>query len=226
MSLAVTTGYLMTACREHAGMENSTFITDAELVRLINASVRRFFTLLVSARGQGYFQATTSFSLQNGISIYPLEVDFFQLLTVSAVIGSETVTMHPYMEEERNAYLQTPYVWGPGVPMYYRLQGGNISFIPTPTGAASIILKYIPVPAPLSASMPNQTIDGIAGWDDFVVWDVVSAMLAKEESDNSFAISQREMIRADIMGLAAERDAGQPERVQDVIANSYGPWRF
>lgn len=221
MALAVSLATMRTIARQRAGMENSTFITDSELDNLINASLRRLYNLLVDARGQGYYKAQTSFNTSNGQEAYGLPADFYQLVSVDAVLGTMTLTVHPYMEEERNRYL-IPYAWGTGLPLYYRLMAGNIRFIPQPTGIYQITLGYIPAPTVLTSG--SDSFDGIAGWEDFAIWDVVAMMLAKEESDPSFAIGQREMMRAEIQGLAPNRDAGQPERVQDTTTGRFGPW--
>lgn len=228
MANPVTLETLITTCRERAGMENSTFITGTELIRLINSSARRLYTQLIEARGQAYYETSYIFNTVSGTAAYQIPADFFQLIGVDVNINGYVHTMHAYMNEERNMF-QRSYAWGSGMPMYYRIIGaaagateGTIKFVPVPSGVYAVTLSYVPAPVTLVAE--DDKVNGVAGWEDFIVWDVVAAMLAKEESDTAFAISQREMVRAEIKGLAANRDAGQPERVQDVLINEVGPF--
>ncbi len=166
---------------------------------MVNESFSSLYDLLVSAY-QNYYVSNTTLSLVPGTSSYSLPADFYKLISLDMLSGSNFITMFPYNELERNSTTSTA------------------ASIPT----ATVRMRY--VPAPTVYTTIDQTIDGVAGWEDFAIWDTVAMMLAKEESDPSFAIGQREMMRAEIQGLAPDRDAGQPERVQDTTTGRFGPW--
>ena len=55
------------------------------------------------------------------------------------------------------------------------------------------------------------------------IYVTVATMLAKEESDPSFYVGQKERIYRHIDSLASQRDASAPERVQDV-SQDFGGW--
>jgi hypothetical protein len=67
--------------------------------------------------------------------------------------------------------------------------------------------------------------DGRAGWEEWVVVDAASKLLAKEESDTSQLDREAARIWARIMKNMSNRDAGQSKRVTDVAYNT-GAWPY
>jgi hypothetical protein len=224
MSRARSLANLLTDVRQRAQMENSPFVTDSELTEWINQSIAELYDLLVAARGQEYYLATTaSQNTVPGIDTYSLPADFYQLLGVDVTLNaSDVVALKPYMFQERNAY-KIAGIWSAGTPIFYRLKAGNISFIPNPTGAYPFVLHYIPVSQRLL--LPNDAFDGINGWEEYVVVDAAAKALEKEESDASSLYKRKAERAKQIEGLAPARDAGHPERVTDVHESSGRWWR-
>ena len=95
----------------------------------------------------------------------------------------------------------------------YRLNGNNLMIVPQTQGGQTLRIWYAPRPSQLI----NMTdlIDGISGWEEYVVADVAIKMLAKEESDVSVFVGyvQAEDKRLDEM--AKNRNIGEPQTVTD-----------
>ena len=139
--------------------------------------------------------------------------------------GSNIVlTARPYMEAERNRFRWYP-GWFYNQPVYYRLQGNSIGFIPVPSGAFTVTLNYYPTFTKFATNgtQDASTFDGVNGWEEYAVWKAAADCIAKEENDPAYALGKVAELRARIEGLAALRDAGNAERVHDVTGDMT-PW--
>jgi len=72
---------------------------------------------------------------------------------------------------------------------------------------------------PLQLFDYNTPIDGIAGWEEFVVIDAAIKCKDKEESDCQVLIARRMKKEKDIEGIAANRDPGTAARTADVMTD-------
>jgi hypothetical protein len=64
----------------------------------------------------------------------------------------------------------------------------------------------------------DTTIDGIAGWEEFVIVDAAIKAKIKQEEDVSDLRVQREEMVQRIQSMAEGRDAGQAHHVSDVMS--------
>lgn len=219
MSRTRTLANLISDCRQRANMENSTFITDAEITEYLNQELAELWARLVQGEGQPHLRSSTTISATNGTALYALPADFWRLQEVVATIGGVTGNLTPFMPVE-HGWLQSASPWGVTSPVRYRLQGGNIEFLPA-TQNFSATLYYTPCQTRLVNN--SDTFDGFNGYEVAAIYGAVATMLAKEESDPSFYVGQKERIYRHIDSLAAQRDAANPERVQDVECISMWP---
>lgn len=213
---------LIADARSRADMVNSTFCTDPEFAEWINQSIADLYDQLVAARGHEYYAAAYPFTTTAGVDTYALPPDFYQLLGVDAMVGSDTLEVYPYQFAERNRY-KIAGLWAPPQPAYYRIRGGNVHFIPAPSGAYQITIHYIPACQRLVDG--GEAFDGINGWEEYVVVDAAAKALEKEESDTGRLQARKAELKARIAGLAGNRDAGHPEKVTDVLATEHPWWR-
>ncbi len=58
-------------------------------------------------------------------------------------------------------------------------------------------------------------LDGVSGWEEYVVVDAAIKAMAKEESDPSVLMAQKQGLLQRIESAAENRDAGSPARVSD-----------
>ena len=204
----------------------TSFVEDAELDRRINSALRELYDKLVGAHGQGYYEVSTAIPTVAGTSLYTLPADFYKLSVVTLDDGSNFVPLAPFMPQERWALRQLGV--GNNSSMYltkYRLQPTQIELLPAPGAVYTLTVHYIPAMTDLA--LPADTFDGVNGWEEWACLTAAIGMLNKEESDPSALMAERARIDARIQGLVGNRDAGDPDVVQDTRrdwADEYWFW--
>lgn len=74
-----------------------------------------------------------------------------------------------------------------------------------------------------SAWSDATLIEGLSGWDQFIIVDAARKAMSKTEFDASDMKQERDQMILDIQSMAEARDAGQAFHVSDVLgANAYG----
>lgn len=218
MARLVTLTKLITRVRQRTDLESQTRrFTDAEITDHINEGIAELEDVIRGAFGQEYRRAQATFNTVNGTQLYALPADFLSLLSVDVQFSTNIfLTARPYMENERNAYKFFPIGWLYGQPIWYRLIGANISFIPVPQGVFTVFVNYMPTSPVLVNG--SDAYDGVAGWEEYAVLDAAMKCLIKDEDTDIMGVlsGQKEKIKQRILDYAPERDAGQPERVKDV----------
>lgn len=194
---------------------NSTFVTDAEIYEYLNQALAELWARLVQGSGAPFYRSAITYAVTTASPLYPLPADFWQVQSVEATIDSITYTMRSFAPHERailtnNQTSRYPYL----ATTRYRIQAENIEFQPV-SQSFSATLYYSPaMPRLLSA---GDTFDGYNGYEMAAIYDACASVCAKEESDPSFFMAQRDRIYKLIETLAGQRDASEPERVQDVM---------
>lgn len=214
--LTVTLGQLKTQSRQRADMENSTFISDSELTSLINLSAAELYDLLVGVY-EDYKITSQTLAVTPNVDTYTLPTNFYKLRGVDLVLDSlgNAVTLKPFNFAERNAYMFTP-TWNVVGLSYlrYHMLGDSIKLVPVPNTSQNIKIWYIPAITKLV--LDADTLDGVNGFEEYIIIDAAIKMRIKEESDVNELMMQKAAITSRINAMAAARDAGSPERVSDV----------
>lgn len=215
MAESVLVSELMTICRDRTDQQNSTFITDAELLRYINTAYKELYNKLLQANST-YFMSEQTVNLIANQRAYALPSDFYKIQGVDInTTTSEKITAKPYSFENRN---RQNYICGYNSQNYrYVIQGDEIIFIPTPQSATTATLYYIPVTPTISAG--TDTVTSVNGGYQYLIADVCRriAMKAEDSNVNEFILEKREAIQ-DIMDNFATRDEGMPETVTDAYS--------
>jgi hypothetical protein len=222
MAAPVTLTQLIQEVRRRANLENQIgFITDQEITSYLNYGCSEVYDMLVAAKGQEWFVASYPFLSVLNQDTYALPANLYQLMTVDIELGNNIIlSARPYMPSERNRFKWYP-GWFYNMPVYYRLQGQFIKFIPAPSAAYQVQLNYYPTYIPLSN--PSDTFDGINGWEEFGIWAAVAACKQKGDEDPSFAQGRCQELRAKIEAMGADHAAYDNERVHDITAD-YEPF--
>lgn len=222
MSAPITLANMLLAVQRRANIEGqSGFVTLPEQRERINYACADIYDKLVSARSQEFYRTTSTITTVANTSSYTLPANFYQLTSVDVALGNnQTLSARPYMEAERNRFKWYP-GWNYQEPIYYRLLAGSINFTPAPNGAFVITLNYYPTFTLFATdgSQDSSTFDGVNGWEEAVIWRVVSEIKDKGEEDPSYAWQRYMDVVKRIEGLAAMRDAGTAERVHDVYSD-------
>jgi len=217
MGTTITLSALRDSVRQRADMMNSLFVSDAELNSYIQASYYELYDLLIQKYGDNYFVATPYTFSTTGAAQYALPADFYKLLGIDikpSVSSVEAFPMKSFTFAERDSADYN------GCGPRYRINGNNIWFTPLPSAGQTIQLWYIP-----RATVPvedGDTIDGISGWEEYVVIDAAIKCLQKEESDVSILMAQKNGLIVRLESVAENRDAGSPATVADSRSGDYG----
>lgn len=216
--MTITLATLRTDVRQRADMENSQFVTDAEVNGFISSSYGKFYDLLVTKFADYYVDDPIEFTLSAGEDSYTLTSTFYKILGLDLKVGNnEYRPLRIFTFEDRNHRSASDVLRGIHPQVRYRILGNKIRFTPADRAQGTYRLWQVPRAATLSDDA--DTIDGINGWEEFIVLDAAIKCLSKEESDTSELTRQRNEIQKRIEDAAASRDIGQPERITDVSRN-------
>ena len=130
--------------RRRTNMENSQFVQDTELNEMIDEAASWLYDLLIMYRGQEYYASNYVFNTANGIALYAMPADFYQVLSVDMKISGLWGHLRHYAFPELPGLLNASASYYPS-DYYYRLQGAQetfgtalvsqITILPIPTGA-------------------------------------------------------------------------------------------
>ena len=134
---------LRTRARRRADMENSTFVTDAEIQDYLNSSISELHDYMVKSY-EDYFVSEQTYSVPIATGGANLPDDFYKALGVDYNSGGITSSLKAYSFSERNIY-NTPYavIDRLAEPMY-KVEGNKIKLIPNNSQSGTITLYYVP----------------------------------------------------------------------------------
>jgi hypothetical protein len=219
---SVTLTSLIASVRRRANIENQTaFIPDAEITEYLNAGLAALYDMLVQAGAQPWYRNSYTITTTGNTTAYDLPADFYEMQSVDVQLGNggiPTISARPYMEFERNRYKYYP-GWLYGTPVYYRLQGSTINFIPAPGSTYNVTLNYYPVFPKLASG--SDSFDGVNGWEEYAIWKATADCKAKLEEDPSYALGAMAKLEQKIQSMSEQRDTGAAERMTETDADGW-----
>lgn len=207
--MAVTLAQLITRIRQRTDTEESEFVTDAEITQLINTSYKELYGLLVRASLHRAEEVETVAT--NGAASYALPADFFSLIGVYRTYDQDKVPLDRFPDKFRPGART-------GDATMYRVVGNDLVLYPKPS-SGSYDVVYIPLPTELEVAADE--LDGVLGWEEFVVLDCAINVLEKEGSNTTTLERKRDMILRRISDEAQLVEFTQTPKIQDVNAD----WR-
>lgn len=218
-------GSIRLQAQQRADRVNSNFVTLAEWNSYINQSYYELYDLLITVYEDYYIAPRLTFStdgsqlydLPNG-SNYSGAKALYKLYGVDLGLDASNnawVTLKKFDFISRNRYVfpQITSTFMGVFNLQYRMLGSKIMFIPTPSGGQVVGLWYYPRLTTLLAD--NDIMDGVSGWEEYIIVDAAIKALRKEESDTSELQLEKQMLTARINGSAQGRDAGQGDVISD-----------
>lgn len=154
---------------------------------------------------------------QNARILYvpaPTNLQFMLSCSVSAVAQQTTVGI-----SDVTGLSPGMNVVGTGIPNNTNVLTVNSTSVIISNSATANLASTI-----LSFWSDATTLDGITGWDEFVVIDAAIKAQIKQEGDIQPLVLQRNDMVAEIQALAEGRDAGQAFHVSDVLGANSGGW--
>jgi hypothetical protein len=183
------------------------YIDDTELNRMVNASLAVWHGLVAKAVPERYEAEQTITA--NGATSYALPSDHYQTIGVDYQLTSNwRQSLKRVQIQERNYFDSTPSSQAEG----YRLKGSALVLLPPPS-SGTYIHVYVTCAPTLSSDV--TTVDGVNGWEEWIVYDVAIKMAMKQGDAVDALLAERNRIQAEIEAAAAEREAVQPTRVVD-----------
>jgi hypothetical protein len=216
MASNVTLASLRTQVRQRADMENTTFVTDAELTTYINSAIQELYDTLVY-KMEDYYTISGNIVTDGVTDTYNLPSDFYKLIGVDYLFAGNIQPMEKFNFQDRHRYKYNAQL------LRYRILKNSIVFKPLPS-AQTITIWYAPSFTALVAD--GDTFDGINGWEDIVITDCAIKCLLKEESDVSILLAEKAGLMERIEKVANNRDMGRPETVADVTGYRIANYHF
>jgi hypothetical protein len=197
--------------------EANAFITDANIEERGNANLRKVYLALVRARGHEYFRATTDITTSAGASTYALNVAMLALLSVSRLasnVSDQWELLWDFNESEQHDLDSWP-LSRYGEVQRFQLRGNNLEVRPTPSASETLRVAYVPNFTPITRALGNA-FDGIAGFEEWAVWETLAEFQAKDSSDWTLSMSKAKDWEREVESMASKRNFGMPRRVQRV----------
>lgn len=234
-------GEIRLASQQRADMVNSNFVNKAEWNNWIRLAQYELYDLLIDQDQMRYVAPTVQFVTNGSTYLYPLPNGiltftgpdgnpfvarpFYKLIGVDLGLNSASnayVTVSQFNMIDRNRYLypnSASTIYGV-FNCQYRLTGDNIQFIPVPSGNQPFRLWYIPrLQVPLADS---DLVDGVSGWEQYVIIRAAKYALDKEESDTTKLDAEIQWLKERIESASKSRDVGQADTISDTRSNSGG----
>jgi hypothetical protein len=215
-----TVGNIRLECQQRINKENSQFYTTQEWNSMISQSYKELWDILAQKFGDDYFVAEPyTYQTANGTQFYPLPSDFKALLGVEVSLNSNDpnawISLRQFEFAQRNLWnYPNVYTFYGITNLRYRVNGNNLMIVPAQQGGQTIRIWYVPRPNQLIND--TDTVDAVAGWEEYIVADACIKALAKEESDVSVFAAQKLALLQRIEEAAENRNIGEPQKVTDI----------
>lgn len=214
MARTETLTNLMARIRE-LGELRTVYVSEAALILEINSSIAELYDMLVAAN-QDYYESTQSINVVSGTASYALDATFYKSIGVDVLLADGTYrSLRKYNRSERTQHEYTNAANREDT--MYRIRGANMVFIPTPTWTVTAGIRHYYVPAPTKLTTGSDTVDGISGWEDWVIYDCCEKFVGgKEEGDASTYARLKQRLEYRIKTMAKHRDQENPDRIRDI----------
>lgn len=223
-----TVGNMKLECIQRTNKEDSTLYTNQELNSMISQSYKELWDILAQKFGDDYFVASPyTYTTGQNVQLYPLPADFKALLGVEVALNPQDpnswITVRPFEFIQRNLWnYPNVYTFYGVTNMRYRLNGSNIMIVPITQSGQTLRIWYVPRPNQLIND--TDTVDAIAGWEEYIISDVCIKMLVKEESlEQAEAFNMQKMALLKRIEEASEnRNLADAETVSDSKMRNFG----
>jgi hypothetical protein len=200
-------------------------ITTQEWNSMISQSYKELYDIIVQKFGDDYYSAVPYTYTTTGqidpvyqAQVFPLPSDFYKLLGVEVALNPQDpnswVTLKKFEFIQRNLWnFPNVYTFYGITNLRYRLNGNNLYIVPICSAGQTIRIWYAPRPSQLFND--TDIIDGISGYEEYVIADVCAKGMIKSEEDPGPFLLQKAALLKRIEDAAENRDIGEPERVSD-----------
>ncbi len=220
-----TLGNMRLEAQQRSDLVNSFNITTQEWNSMISQSYKELYDILIQKFGNDYYiqvpyyyETTGEIDEDTGAQTFPLPTDFYKLMRVEVALNpadpNSWITLRKFEAIQANLWnYPNVYTFYGITNLRYRLWGTNLQIVPLASAGQAIRIWYSPRPDQLIAD--TDIIDGISGYEEYVIADVCIKALTKQESDPTVFAMQKQALLKRIEEAAENRDVGMPETVSD-----------
>lgn len=225
-----TVGNLRLECQQRTDRVNFDNISNQEWNSMISQSYKELWDILAQKFGDDYYVASPyTYTTTQNQQFYALPTDFKALLGAEIAMNptdpNSWVTIKQFEFVQRNLWnYPNQYTMYGVTNMRYRLNGSNLYVVPVPQGGQTIRIWYVPRPNQLIAD--TDTVDAIAGWEEYIVADVcIKALTKTEELETAamFLVQKKDLLKR-VEEAAENRNIGEPQKVSDARRVNYAWW--
>ena len=209
------------------------------LNRLANQSIQRFRERL-SGEGAQHFLTVATGTMQSGAtSGFPFKsLDAGSLASgIVRIYGVDVKTQSGAWKRLEHTTFEDRASFGGGNPqsigeprVWSEYQTGKLAVMPPPDRSYDFVVWYLPVLNDLQSD--SAMFDGVAGWEEYVTWDVVCRIIVRDQNPEAYqmAVTYKAEIWNDILRTATRvTGAGGATVGRDSLGNkmpiSNGRWR-
>jgi hypothetical protein len=202
-------------------MEGTDFVSDDEILRLINTALHDLYDEAVKA-SENYFVTSTPLAIAAETVALPDDVRRVSGLDLTS--GGRTYTLRRFNFAERNRYKSAPANWAStDGPFRFCIVNRSLLIAPAPTGSYTCTLWYIPRFADLA--LGEDVLFPIDDHEDYVVAWCAAQCLAKEESDPTVQLREAAEAMKRAIDNLPRYDESEPMQVVDIYRqNTYDGW--
>lgn len=177
-----------------ADMTDSNFPVAARVTDYINSAASELYDILTNSF-EDYFLKVQSITLVSGTEDYALPTDFYKSKRVFYIAGGRRFGVHPFNLNDLDGAKSSP------------ISGGSVELWYTPEMTLMSAESDT-----IAASIPPI----VKGWAEFIALGAAIKLLTREESDATALIMEKQQMKQRLIDMADPRDAGIPDRVQDI----------
>ncbi len=206
--------------------------TAAQITRLINQSIQ-MFRERISDEGSTHYLEPYSGTLGIGptspYAFYQLDLSsgpspaLVRTYGVDVTIDGVVHKLDHVPFESRNDYGT---IAGGSRPVAWcHFKTAQVGILPASSAAYPFTVWYLPKLADLAAD--SDTFDGVAGWEEWVVWDVVCQIIARDQFPQAFAIAEQRRAEVEqrvIRGATKVSQAGGAHVGRDSFGGKLTPF--
>lgn len=223
---STTLGSIRQQAQQRSDMVHSNFVTDEEWDAYINSSYKELYDILVQKFGDDYYVAIpVTYTTAQNLQQYPLPSDFYKLLGAEIQLNTGSpnsyVTLKKFNFIDRNRWSYPNIYTFYGITnLRYRVNGNNLMIVPAPQSGQTIRIWYTPRLNLLVND--GDIVDGVSGWEEYIIVDACIKALTKQETDVSVFMAQKQGLLKRIEEAAENRDPGEADHVSDLKSINYG----
>lgn len=185
----------------------------------VNRALGSLYRKLNEANSDQRYLASTNVTTSSGQSVYSLPSNFDHLISVDMLANSMRTWLGAFEPSER-ARLTDPTIAYTGIPIAYRLEGGNVELLPTPRDSYTVRLWYVPTSPQLTQDA--QTFDTVSRLDDYVIAYAARILATKDKAWDLVAECRNvctELLE-EIALIGRRLDHNSPARITDVYEHN------